>query len=1205
MTARFVLLSLLLGTVVMKSYAYDFSAICSTGQTLYYNITDATNHNVALTYPGSNPYSGWSGFTKPTGNITLPSSVGHNGVYYTVTAISNCAFYGCSGLTGSLTIPNSVTTIGNSAFYLCSGFTGSLNLGNSVTSIDNLAFYYCSGFAGNLILPNTLTSIGNQVFACCSGFTSCQIPNSVTAIGTNPFYYCSSLTQITVASGNPVYDSRNNCKAIIQTDINRLIVGCKNTVIPNTVTSIGDYAFGWCTGLTSISIPNSVTSIGNSAFDGCSGLYSISIPNSVTSIGANAFDQTGWYYNQSAGILYLSNCCVGYKGSQPTGTLNLNSGTRLICDHAFSYCSGLTGILNIPSTVTSIGDGAFQGCSGFSGSLTIPNSVISIGVSAFSDCTGLTGNLVIPNSVTIISRDAFYGCTGFSGTLSLSSSLTSIGYRAFSWCSGLTGSLTIPNSVIEIGDNAFYRCYGLTELNTGNSVITIGEMAFYGCSSIESLNISNSVTSIGSGAFYGCTGLTSITALANNPPALADYVFYNVDKDIPVHIPCGSLNAYQLATGWNEFTNLQMDCPSYVINASANPTLGGTVSGAGTFELGQTCTLTAANNSGYTFVNWTKNGAVVSTNASYTFTVTEAGSYVANFILTNYSSQYLTIESLVDNNTITLNIDGCITSTDLTSVSYSRNGTNWTTLYINGTDKTISVTLHQGAKVYFKGIGKQYGNDDDHCRFTSTGDFKVYGNIMSLLYGDNFVSQTEFPAGSSETFDGLFSLCTNLVSADNLVLPATTLASYCYSSMFSNCTALTTAPELPATSLRLGCYSNMFYGCTALTTAPELPATSLVSSCYHYMFCRCTSLNEVTCWATNITASNGTNNWLNGVAATGTFHKVANMTDWPTGASGIPTGWTVVDDCAVKAIIGYGTGTGRWYFISSPVLSNIAPTTVDGMIHETEYDLYRFNQSVELEWENYKVHTQGFVLENGKGYLYASQEDVNIVFKGELDEDVSKEVGLNYDAGKPLAGWNLVGNPFPVSAYANMSYYVMNADGTGIAPTPLSTETAIDPCTGVMVKATTTGQFVTFTKEAKQTPKNGLLQIMVLRNESKGGVSEDKAIVSFNEGDVLDKFFFNAENAQLYISQGHEDYAIAFAEQQGELPLNFKAAKDGDYTITIHSKAVKMEYLHLIDNMTGLDIDMLQTPEYTYTAKATDYASRFRLVFSVSGDKNY
>ena len=184
-------------------------------------------------------------------------------------------------------IENGVTNIGNSAFFGCVNLT-SVETPNSVTSIGDNAFYLCKALP-SVTISNSVTSIGDCAFLFCEGLTSLTIPNTVTSIGEEAFKGCSGLTSIIVENGNKTYDSRNDCNAIIETKSNTLIVGLNNTVIPNSVTSIGSYAFSGRSGLTSITIPNSVTSIGYGAFEGCSALTSITIPESVTNIESSAF----------------------------------------------------------------------------------------------------------------------------------------------------------------------------------------------------------------------------------------------------------------------------------------------------------------------------------------------------------------------------------------------------------------------------------------------------------------------------------------------------------------------------------------------------------------------------------------------------------------------------------------------------------------------------------------------------------------------------------------------------------------------------------------------------------------------------------------------------------------------------------------------------------------------------------------------------
>ena len=178
--------------------------------------------------------------------------------------------------------------------------------------------------------------------------------------------------------------------------------------------------------------------------------------------------------------------------------------------------------------------------------------------------------------------------------------------------------------------------------------------------------------------------------------------------------------------------------------------------------------------------------------------------------------------------------------------------------------------------------------------FTINKKCNLEGNCMSMLFGDNAVNNNSL-SGKDYAFRYLFKNCT-IIQVSKTFLPATTLASYCYRQMFLSCTSLTVAPELPATTLTEYCYNGMFWGCTSLTTTPELPATTLAISCYSYMFYDCSKLNYIKMLATNISASNCLFNWVGNVSSTGTFVKNPAMTSLPTGNSGIPSGWTVVDD---------------------------------------------------------------------------------------------------------------------------------------------------------------------------------------------------------------------------------------------------------------------------------------------------------------------
>ena len=383
LTAFFALLS-----SSIPSIAYDCKV-----DGIYYDLNN-DDKTASVTYIGFYSSNNKDAYV---GNIIIPKSTTYNGTTYSVTSIGNRAFHGCSGLT-SVTIPNSVTSIGEYAFYYCSGLT-------SVT------------------IPNSVTSIGYNAFADCSGLTSVTIPNSVTSIGSSAFSCCSGLTSVTVDKNNGTYDSRDNCNAIIDSSANTLIVGCKNTTIPNSVTSIGGAAFSGCSGLTSVTIPNSVTTIGDGAFRSCSGLTSVTIPNSVTTIGDFAFF-----------------VCFGLT------SVTIGNSVTTIGDYAFAGCSGLTSV-TIPNSVTTIGEFAFQSCSGLT-SVSIPNFVTSIGEYAFSGCSGLT-SVTIPNSVTSIGTYAFYNCVSLTNLTSLAVKPPTCHKGAFKKIDKTSCQLLVPEESIN------------------------------------------------------------------------------------------------------------------------------------------------------------------------------------------------------------------------------------------------------------------------------------------------------------------------------------------------------------------------------------------------------------------------------------------------------------------------------------------------------------------------------------------------------------------------------------------------------------------------------------------------------------------------------------------------------------------------------------------------------------------------------------
>ena len=311
--------------------------------------------------------------------------------------------------------------------------------------------------------------------------------------------------------------------------------------------------------------------------------------------------------------------------------------------------------------------------------------------------------------------------------------------------------------------------------------------------------------------------------------------------------------------------------------------------------------------------------------------------------------------------------------------------------------------------------------------------------------------------------------------------------------------------------------------------------------------------------------------------------------------SPVPTTFT-------KEIIGYGDGDDHYYLIATPI-DNMNPADVDGMITDTamNYDLYWFNQSEDLEWRNYKEET--FNLVSGKGYLYANKYTDTLVFAGTPYEGDGK-VTLRYDANAQFPGWNLVGNPFTTTAYIEdgRSFYTMNSDGSEIIVAETDSIAAME---GVFVIAQNDNEAMTFTTTA---PDSNGKDITLNISQSRGKVI-DRAIVRFGEGSQqcnLPKFQIRKNSTKVYIPENNIDYAVLSARQEGELPVNFKAEKNGTYTLTVSTTLnSQLSTLNLIDNVTGNDIDLLATPSYNFEAKVTDHENRFKLVFATSNtEKN-
>ena len=288
----------------------------------------------------------------------------------------------------------------------------------------------------------------------------------------------------------------------------------------------------------------------------------------------------------------------------------------------------------------------------------------------------------------------------------------------------------------------------------------------------------------------------------------------------------------------------------------------------------------------------------------------------------------------------------------------------------------------------------------------------------------------------------------------------------------------------------------------------------------------------------------------------------------------------------------------NYYLIASPV-GEISASEVEGLMTPS-YDFYSFDQTSELEWINHRDDAE-FMLQPGVGYLYANNTGTDLTFAGNLIEGDAYDVELTKEEGDNLdfSGWNLVGNPFEVEAYLNQPFYYMMANEAGERVFVSQDAGGLLPAmNGAFVVATDEVTSVTFSKEAP-----GKAPSLAL-NLSNSGKVIDRAIVRFGQGQQLPKFQLFKNSTKVYIPVEGKDYAIVNSAKQGEMPVSFKAESNGTYTLSFNTEAMGMNYLHLIDNRTGDDIDLLATPSYSFDARTTDNASRFKLVFMADSEAN-
>lgn len=473
-------------------------------------------------------------------------------------SIGALAFKGCTKL-ASAALGNSLTLLGDSAFYGCSALQ-SVELPVTVSSVGTRTFAGCSAL--NAVGLGNVSTIGEAAFNGCSALTEIAIPNGVETLGNYAFYGCSSLATVTLGTQER---SSSSLKTI--GDYAFAETAVKSVVLPDGVSTLGNYAFNKCASLATVSLGNSLTAIGDYAFSDCKKLESVTFGSALETIGERAFASA----KISSLVLPATVRTIGDWAfyNNPLTAITFNDGLQSIGSRAFYGVSVQT--LNIPNSVTELGGYAFSGCKSLE-TVTIGTGVTKISEFTFNTCSALT-QISCP-SVTEIGASAFKGCSSLVD-IPLNDKITSLGNYVFSGCSAIE-SLVIPNSVTSIGTNAFYGCTSLTSVNLSDKVTSLGASAFYGCSSLTEAVLGTGITTLGSSlfrndaklkkvvangkiasvstyTFNGCSSLERIYINNTPPTGASSNTFTKVPTTCRIYVPAQTCQFYTQTTYWKDF----------------------------------------------------------------------------------------------------------------------------------------------------------------------------------------------------------------------------------------------------------------------------------------------------------------------------------------------------------------------------------------------------------------------------------------------------------------------------------------------------------------------------------------------------------------------------------------------------------------------------------------------------------------------------
>ncbi len=443
--------------------------------------------------------------------------------------------------TGKVTIPDTVKAIPSGTFSNCEKIT-SVEIPDSVTEIASDAFSGCKEIK-ELIIADGSKTITAKMIICKDTVEKITIPDSVTSIESSAFTDCVKLSEINVKDNNTTYCSKDG--VLYNKDMTELIkcpayMGkTEKFKIPDSVTSINDYAFEGCTEITNIIIPSGINKIGNSAFAGCEKIVETEIPNTVTVIGNNTFSGCKKLKNIKIPDTVTVISDNAFKDCSSLEGITIPSGTTTIGANAFTGCAALTAV-SVPDAVTKIGKGAFGGCAKLA-TVTMSGNIEDIGADAFKNCP--VSELIITGTPEALTADMII-CRNTLEKVTIPDGVKTIDKEAFKQCYSLK-TVTLPNSVTTIGESAFLSCVSLTDVNIPTGVTEIPPYAFYGCAKIADIDIPSTVTELGDYSFYGCTGLTEVT-IPSGVKNITSHVFSKCVNIVKITIP-DSVNSIGVA----------------------------------------------------------------------------------------------------------------------------------------------------------------------------------------------------------------------------------------------------------------------------------------------------------------------------------------------------------------------------------------------------------------------------------------------------------------------------------------------------------------------------------------------------------------------------------------------------------------------------------------------------------------------------------